>query len=811
MAAIVYSKENSKQCFIYSKLLSELLNNVGVAGLQEERLARMKLFPFLASDGSVRITSLVDGNKPWFYLDNNSRQYSSRESYRILADAVLSQDLKARLISVLGAWLRQYDPRAILANIVSQMQPERDYSVAWWRKAIEAYELWDGSDQNYSFLRNASENIENDYFLFSPSYCDPKYSKLLLTYKVFNDIQQHPNSKIYFDYAKDHPGKNPLLLLSLLGVPSSFVTEENNCSIYLRRLFLGIRDNVYFPLSDIGDQELELCELSHYIVFSVIQSENPDAFRILLQNDSYRPGIVVRNRRSSYIPISYSLFYQPVPMNGQDRMAITDDILESLHVDEHAYETGNIRNTVNFWHSIHANAFDGTLQYAPNYQFGNIRITEGQFYKWIWHYLPDVTTARLILGWLTNRGRSFVDDKDRPLAMEAIKMVRSAPSMESDRSFRFRISCSVKEAARDEDLVNSLAVSSTLQNIHVIINDCGNKYETIQLKAKITRAIVAKPAIVSMIQKDKIWDNIYTTETLRENKYIVAWSESESNINLEDEQILVVSGESVEKCVLQYIGKKHHIDVSKIDLSGKNYQLDFRNLVFDIRSFISATREYVSSQPADNSTIMLKDVANADAEIKLWNILKTSREVIWNSDKPSPNTDYNVFSLDDFLKRTYRGHCQICGRTIPDDVPEEQFEFLLADKPGNTFAHALHNLLCLCPTCHSDLRMGYGRRDLTAIARTANQYIACMEQSGNSYNSTGGSSVIGQFAKRNRFSEGFSDPIVCEICANGKEERIFFSWEHFIRIALVFYNPEQDYQYSGEIGNLMQLLRMLSD
>ena len=811
MASTAYSKDNSKQRFIYAKLLNELLNNVSGSNLQAERLARMKLFPFVAADGSIKISSLVEGNKPWFYLSDNSRRFTSRDSYRILADDVLSPELKGRLVSVLGTYLRQYDPRAIMDNIVSQMQPERDYSVTWWRKAVEAYELWDGSNQNMDFLRRASVNIENDYFLFSSSYCDPKYSKMLLNYKVYQDIQQHPNSKVYFDYAKEHTGKNPLLMLNLLGVPSSFVTTQGTCSEYLRRLFLGIRDNVYFPLSDISDQERDLCELSHYIVFSVIQSQNPSAFSNLLQNESYRPGIVVRNRRNSYIPVSYSLFYQPVPMNGQERIAITDDILESLHVDEHAYETGNVRNTMNFWQSIQANAFDGTLQYAPNYRFGNIRITDGQFYQWIWHYLPDVSTARLILGWLTNRGRAFVDDRDRPLAMEVIKMVRSAPPMESDRSYRFRISCTIKDAVRDIDLVNALAASQTLQNIHIIINDCVNKYETIQLKAKITRAIVAKPAVVSMIQKDKIWDNIYTTEALRENKYIVAWSESESNINLADEQILIVSGESIEKCVLLYIGRKHHIDVSKIDLSGKNYQLDFRNLVFDIRSFISASREYTSIQPADNSTIILKDVANADAEIKLWHVLKTSREVIWNSDKPSPNTDYNVFSLDNFLKRTYRGHCQICGRIIPDDVPEEQFEFLLGDKPGNTFAHALHNLLCLCPTCHSDLRMGYGRRDLTSIARTANQYIARMEQSVDSSPNTRSTSVISQFARRNRFSEGFSDPIVCEICANGKEERIFFSWEHFIRLALVFYNPEQDYQYSGEIGNLMQLLRMLSN
>lgn len=298
---------------------------------------------------------------------------------------------------------------------------------------------------------------------------------------------------------------------------------------------------------------------------------------------------------------------------------------------------------------------------------------------------------------------------------------------------------------------------------------------------------------------------------MRENKYIIAWSESEINIDLADEQILMVSSESVEKCVLQYIGKRHHIDVSKIDLSGKNYQRDFRDLVFDIRMFISSPREYTSVPVVDNSIIPLRDMVSADDEIKLWHVLKTSREVIWNSDKPSPNTDYNVFSLDNFLRAKYLGHCQICGKVIPKNVPEDQYEFMLADKTGNTFAHALHNLLCLCPTCHSDLRMGYGKRDLSSVARVANQYISCMEQIDDHTQSAGKGSIISQFANRRRFSEGFSDPIVCEICANGKEERIFFSWEHFMRIALVFYNPEQDYQYSGQIGNLMQLLRMLAN
>lgn len=811
MAVATYSRDNTKQRFIYDRLLSELLGSVRTSSLQASRVARMKIFPYVASDGTIKITSLVDGKMPWFYLNDGSIKYTSRGSYRILADDVLSPDLKSKIVSVLKDYIREYDARVVIRDIIRQMQSERDYTSVWWAKATEIFEIWDGSNASSADYKDASANIENDYFLFRSSYCDPRFSKLLLSYGVFKDILRHPNSSLFFKYAKAYPSKDSQTLLQLLGVPTNFVVSNSECSTYLRRLFLGIRDHVYFPLSDITDQERELCELSHYVVFSVIQPENHLAFRMLLNNETYQDGIVVRNRRNSYIPISYSIFYQPVPMNGQERIAMTDDILESIHIDERAYETENARNNAYFWQAIHAHPFDGTIQFAPNYHFGNIRVSEGHFYRWIWHYLPDVSTARLILGWLTNRGRSFVDDRDRPLTMDVIRMIRSAPPMDSDRSFRFRLGTSIKDAVRDADIINALAVSPTLQNIHIVINDSVEKYESIQLKAKITRAIVAKPAVVSMIQKDEIWDNIFITDALRENKYIIAWSESEINIDLADEQILMVSSESVEKCVLQYIGKRHHIDVSKIDLSGKNYQRDFRDLVFDIRMFISSPREYTSVPVVDNSIIPLRDMVSADDEIKLWHVLKTSREVIWNSDKPSPNTDYNVFSLDNFLRAKYLGHCQICGKVIPKNVPEDQYEFMLADKTGNTFAHALHNLLCLCPTCHSDLRMGYGKRDLSSVARVANQYISCMEQIDDHTQSAGKGSIISQFANRRRFSEGFSDPIVCEICANGKEERIFFSWEHFMRIALVFYNPEQDYQYSGQIGNLMQLLRMLAN
>ncbi|MGN1020535.1 MAG: hypothetical protein ACI4O7_09165 [Aristaeellaceae bacterium] len=808
MAAAVYSPDNTQHRFLYAKVMQMLLNEVSSRSLQASRLARMNIFPYAASDGSIHLTSLTADHLPWFYLKDGQAPQTSRGSYRILADGVLPSGLKEQLIAVLGDFLQEYDRRTVIRKIISQMKQEYDYSAAWWARAAEIYELWNGSESLGDESKAASGNIDNDYFLFLPTYCDPKYAKLLLRLGVFRDIHQHPGSGPFFAAARAHAGKNPDHLLQLLGVPASFVRSDNTCSPYLRRLFLGIRDYVYFPLSGISELEEELCQLSHYVVFSLVQAENAVAFRSLVQNVLYREGIVVRNRRSSYIPLSCSLFYQPAPLNGQARIAMTDDPLEAVHLDESAYETSSSQANAQFWQTLRVHPLDGSIQYMPQYRFGNLRVSEGQFYRWIWHYLPDLTTARLILGWQTMRGHAMTADADRPLVMDALRLIRSAPPQNTDRSFRFRLGTTVADAVRDAAVINALAMSETLKNIHIIISDPVSKYaRASSLKDRLVQVVPAKPAVKSALRLDRIWNNIYTTPALSEGKYLVAWCESISNADLADEQILLVPEEAAEKGVLQFVGKKYHLDTSQIDLSGRNCQRDFRQQIYDIRSFISAPHQYTSTPVEDHAVIPLGDVASAGKELELWLMLKTTRDLIWNSDKPLPNTDYGAFNLESFLRRIYRGHCQICGRIIPEHIPEDQYSFMLADRPGTTFAYAVHNLLCLCPTCHSDLRMGYGRRDLSAVARKANEYIARMEKQDGT---PGSVSIVRQMASMRRFSEGFQDPIVIDICANDKEERLFFSWEHFIRLSLVFYNPEHDYQYQGEIGNLMQLLRMLA-
>ncbi|MCD8151164.1 MAG: hypothetical protein LUE92_16745 [Clostridiales bacterium] len=114
----------------------------------------------------------------------------------------------------------------------------------------------------------------------------------------------------------------------------------------------------------------------------------------------------------------------------------------------------------------------------------------------------------------------------------------------------------------------------------------------------------------------------------------------------------------------------------------------------------------------------------------------------------------------------------------------------MVKKSKNKLANLESNLFCLCPSCHGEMQYGSSMgKDMSQLVKKAQEYAKYIEEKISTEEFDDDSDCLVQEWVDNDIElKGFNRPIVCEVVVNGKQRRMAFSWEHFMKIAFIFEN-----------------------
>lgn len=793
------------------KLIPYLLDQIKMVDIAEERhkliarIARMKIFPYIGADGEIYIGSLLENNVSWFYLSGGEfREERSSKNYRILSRKAMDDNIYNEIVRIFGpgadqsGYIHLFSNDVVIDAILDEMQHISDYSDDWWQGARDIYKLWNRQNSSSSFKR-ATRSIANNYFLFEEDYCDTAHKNMLLNLQVYKDIMRHPNAHIILDTVSEIDYPNIWRLLIMLGVPNRF-SVSGNFNQHIFGLFEGVERNVKFPTDPSMKRDNILCELSSYVVFSVIRRDDPLGYASLLVNEQYAGGIAIRNVIDGYVSLKYSMFYGE-RINDNQEIPKELSNLENLHVPAPAYTQVRTRN--------YAIGYDSVNQSFSAYNVRNIRTDEITFYKWLWLYTHNDSLINVILNYLSTIGTTYIPNDSNRFALNVI----DSSNYLEPQTYSFRLRITAAEAVEWRESINALYRNEYLANIFPIVSDALRKYDTNKDKYDIMSEVICDDSTRVGIERGEFWNRIYLLpDDLNVPNGTVIHVRYFLDGGYEPQPIILMGARDVSSRIRRYVSEMFDVTIPETLSEKRNWSVDYRNLSYGIRSFISTTVELANDIQLDNSILSLDDLGDLDVEKRLWTQLKMTRDAIMsNNDTNHAGINMEILGLRGFIREKYHGHCQICGQqALVDEENDESIRYRIHNEDRNAFSDISANILCLCPACRGDMTFGNNRRDMREVSRMANRYIVNLKKKLDETEVTS-SSVISQLASEGIFESRFENPIISPVCINGKQEQIYFSWEHFVRIAFMFYDDEKDYTYEGEIGNFMQLLRMLAN
>lgn len=820
-----YNAQNPKDRFVAEKLLKYLLGVIkGTEDLEEkskliDRVSKMNIFPYVGPDGEPYLSNLSESGVHWYYLPDRGNQRSST-SYRILNFRVLPQDVYSDIVSIFGpgaerrGLIQIFSNDVVINDILGKMSELTDYTDDWWQGAIDIYRLWN-RNRNGINMRRATSHITNDYFLFQESYCDEKHKKLLLNLKVLRDIESHPGAQKYFLGISEAERDSGINLLIELGVPNRF-TRDGIVNPYFTRLFDGIEKNVVFPTDPQSSRDNALCELSYYTVFSSIAQDDPRGYFGLVNNTTYQGGIAIRNVIGTYVSLRYSTFYGNL-VDSETQIAEIYRALEVVHLPQEPFNPmaspyrygmtgGTGRQNLDF-----ALPFESITRPFSEYRLDNIHVDEMTFYLWAWHYTHNNQLIDNIFRRLSNYGTSYIPENYNSFVI-ALTGIRRYTERQA---FQIRMKLTATEALdqSQREALNELFRNENLPGIRAVVLEYLKKLDTSVMKYDIMQVLTADDIIRQRIENAQFWNHIYlapATEQTGRGYVNVYYIEDGM---YEPEPIVLISavpGEERET-LISYISNTYDVKFESIATARRDWGEDYRDLTFGIRNFVATSIEGPDQLDVPEEIIDLDDIHSKEEEQQLWQRLKITRDTILSAGKDNQKqVDVQILGWDSFLREKYRNHCQICGVAIPNTENHSNTRFRIHPDARNSFSDIASNVFCLCPACRGDMQFGGRKRDLREIQRMANKYLVKLIAAEDKRNSQEEASIASEMASEGNYESTFNNPMICQVCVNGKQEQIYFSWEHFLRLAFMFYDDAKDYTYDGEIGNLMQLLRMLS-
>ena len=818
-----YNTQNLKDRFVAEKLLRYLLGVIkGTEDLEEKlklitRVSKMNIFPYVGSDGEAYLSSLSENKVHWYYLPDKGNQRSST-SYRILNFRVIPQDVYSDIVSVFGpgaessGLIQVFSNDVVVNDILGKMSELTDYTDEWWQSAADIYQLWN-RNRNGINMRCATSHINNDYFLFQESYCDDKHKESLLKLNVLRDIENHPGAQKYFSNVSEAEHEMGRNLLIELGVPNRF-TRNGIVNAYFARLFGGVEKNVVFPSNPQNSRDNILCELSYYTVFISIANDDDLGYLELVNNLQYQGGIAIQNILGTYVSLKYSTFYGNLV---DPNMQVSEECraLEVAHISREPFNpmrlyyrygmsAGTGRQNLNF-----ASSFESITRPFSEYRLANIHVDEMTFYLWAWHYTHNNQLIDNIFRTLTNLGTTYIPENYNNFVISLTRI----RSYTEHQNFQFRIKVTAKEALGQREALNELFRNENLQGIRAVVLEFLKKLDTSIMKYDIMQVLTADDMTRQRIENAQFWNHVYLVPNAEqmERGYVNVYYVEDGKY--EPEPIVLISSVAGEEreALIGYISDTYDVKFESIASARRDWSEDYRDLTFGIRNFVALSIEMPDQSDDTEKIIDLDDMHTKEEEQQLWQRLKMTRDTILSAGKDNQKqANVQILGWDSFLREKYRNHCQICGVAIPNTKNHLKTKFRIYSDEKNSFSDIASNVFCLCPSCRGDMQFGVKKRDLREIQRMSNKYLVSLVAEEDNKTQQEDTSIASKIASKGNYENAFNNPMIVPVCINGKQEQLYFSWEHFLRLAFMFYDDDKDYTYDGEIGNFMQLLRMLS-
>lgn len=788
-------KNDPKDKFIIETLLPYLVEHIEESESKEtvvSQISSMYIFPYRTNEGT-KIGSLKEPGISWYFDKNNEKKVVSSGGYRILDDSVLPEKQAENFRKVFKEYcgITEFSDHAVIKDLLEKMSLETDYTSQWWTYAYDIFKLWRQEDFNSS-LEKATEGMDNNKFLFLTDVYSEDFKQKLLENDIFMDIKETSFRTCFWNLMKSNSDeKKAIEVLKRMGVPHTLVVngEVNN---HLIEYFERVSESVEYPVES-WEKTYSLCELSHDILLQIFQEDKDVIFEMGADED-VNSGIVVKNVMGAYVPLSWDLFFsadEQENSNEDDDLTeeinsvYTDSDLESLHVDGKEYKADFMSGMEN----IHE--YSEVFEAADYYNLG-IDCEIIDFYKWIWAYSHHDELIENILYFFTDDGgkREKVPESDVEFVLSVLNCEGT-----SDEGYLFDIDLDAEECFLNADVINK--VNNRFSDIYCNVSA---DLESFDISNYLPQIIAAVNSVsnIQIIAADPIWDHVYLVDEepdcyddtyvrckVHDNGYediLLMWKSSD-----EDSYI---------RALAKYVSEQYNTEVAVACAEAFDWKAEYIRLAKNIRGFISETKPIIKETEVYGYIADMADVLTFGEEKQIWKNLHVQREKIVQ--QQVGKMPINLENWRTFLAAKYNGRCQVCGnKTATGAQNAHFFTYRISKESQSKLANMSSNMFCLCPSCHGEMQYGsYMGKNMSEVQEKANRYYEYYvgkcdgDEMEEDYES-----LVSELADDSGDLDGFSKPIICDVVVNGKERKMAFSWEHFIRLAFIL----ADAEYSGEV------------
>ena len=795
-----FNSNSSKDVFIKKVLLDYCLKTVEKDSSVSDDVASMQVFPFIDKNGTS-LGCLKDSECNWYYKTKSDINVKRADNIRILDEQMLDENCKKdaeklskRIKAVFGDKIEVYTASTVIDNLFGRMSKCKPLDKLWWSCLRDIYDLWDEKKIRNQFEIPTSEPNKNNYFLFNDKkYCTPEMKQLLVDNKIFTDVLSVSWRKKYFRSVD----KKLNQLLEYCGISNKFTYFDYRIGSYtynpnLQKLFEMIYNSTYYPIDSSSKARYDLARLSEYIMLKVFDESNI-AFYRMFENKYCRNGMMVKNINSDYVSLSSSMFIIPMCYENEGIINIENNDFIELILDDKSYseEFKKSVKSIIVTDDINEESFEYICidnLYDENYTF---EYKEILLYKWIWQFNNSPAFADCIL----ERLDDCIFNSTDGLAVFIIDVLYNASNC---LDIRLNIVISISESFEHSEIINNV-FDKKYENVFIHYEEDDYNRLSAYCTDNIKRDIIKDINI-------EIDDNIdYNNQTFWKRIYVIDEPSIDENyvlINVFDddsETIIVIPSTNelaIKRCIRKYISEQFNVEVDRMDEGLIDWKKCYNVLKSGINSFIHGTKTGDTVDYRIDRNVDFQDVFDFNEEKELWDEIRDTRKKIFSSnsrsDKPliGPGKAY--------LQSTYKGYCQLCGLRTP---AQAFYQFHIVEprefSSSESFEDVEVNILCTCPSCWGALKHGFGQYDLTNIYNATKKYVEYfLENELELADIEGGAPLISElYGDSYRIEElihphneekyTIRNPIVIDVIVDGKERQMCFSWEHFIRIAII--------------------------
>ena len=777
-------RSNPKDKFIIETLLPYLVEHIEESNSKEtiiSQISSMYVFPYRTNEG-IKIGSLREPGTSWYFDKNNQKQLVSSGGYRILDDSVLPEKQAANFRKTFSEYcgITEFSDHAVIKDLLEKMSMETDYTSRWWTYAYDVFKLWRKEDFNSS-LKKATEGMDNNKFLFLTDVYPENLKQRLLENDVFSDIKETSFKTCFWNLMKSCSDEEKAIdVLIGMGVPHTFVVD-GWVNTHLLKYFEKVSENSDHPVES-REKAFAECELSHDIMLQIYR-EDKDALVKIAKDVNVNSGIFVRNIMGAYVPLSWDLFFasDELEINNseeddleEDKDLGIDSDLESLHINGKEYSLDLLSRLEN----VHE--YSEVCEAAGYYNLG-VDCEVVEFYKWIWLYSHHDELIKNILYFFTDDDgeRVTVPEADKKFVLSVLECCDI-----SDAGYLFDINFDAESCFSNADVINK--ISRQFSDIYCSVSADLKEFNVSDYLPQILEAVNSVSNI--QIAADSIWKNVYLVDGEPDD-----YADIYVRCKLFDggyEDVLLIwnssDKDSYIRALAKYVSEKYNTEVVVACAEAFDWKAEYLQLAKKIREFISETEPIKKENEVYGYIADMADVLTYGEEKQIWmNLIEQREKIIQQQVGKMP---INLENWRTFLAAKYNGRCQVCGnKTATGAQNAHFFTYRISKESQSKLANMNSNMFCLCPSCHGEMQygsyMGKNMREILEKAKLYFEYYASKSDSGEMEENY--DSLVAELADDSGELRGFSKPIICDVIINGKERKMTFSWEHFIRLAFI--------------------------